>query len=156
MDFIIESGAAISEHLKGTPVSPRNLVNRNRIISGISKGVIVVETPERGGTIHTVVFADKQKKDLFYIEPIDRTCKQASGILRLEKKEACYRNEIYKISTEVYGIPKNGDIPDGEFVTSKYMDSYGQNNDVIIDTASSHKQGGFQTALFLKKQSKSS
>lgn len=43
LNKIIKYGAAISEHPIGTHVSLRNLVRRNRIISGISRGVIVVE-----------------------------------------------------------------------------------------------------------------
>ena len=102
---ISKKGAVISEHPIGTTVSAINLVNRNRIISGLSNGIIVVETGKRGGTIHTIYYADIQKKKIFYAEPKNKQAEQVKGLLFLREKKIFYRNKIHKISTDIYEIP---------------------------------------------------
>ncbi|WP_294167697.1 DNA-processing protein DprA [uncultured Clostridium sp.] len=60
---ILESGGClVSEYECGSTVSKYNYVNRNRIQSGLSKAIIVIETSEKGGTIETVNFGMKQNK----------------------------------------------------------------------------------------------
>ncbi len=60
-------GAIISEYPLGSqPISYR-FIERNRIISGISKGVLVVEAPESSGALSTVRFAVESNRDVFVI-----------------------------------------------------------------------------------------
>jgi DNA processing protein len=61
-EIIDSGGLLISEYPIG--VLPRNnyFVERNRIQSGISNGVCVIETEIKGGTMRTVEFAEKQKR----------------------------------------------------------------------------------------------
>lgn len=60
-------GAIISEYIIGTKPSKMHFPARNRIISGLSNGVIVVEAKEKSGTLITVDFALEQGKDVFTI-----------------------------------------------------------------------------------------
>lgn len=60
-------GAIISEYLPGTKPEKRNFPARNRIISGISNIIIVVEAKEKSGTLITVDFALEQGKDVYVI-----------------------------------------------------------------------------------------
>lgn len=65
---IIESGGAIiSEYPCGTKPDKMNFPARNRIISGISSGIIVVEAKEKSGTLITVDFALQQGRDVFVV-----------------------------------------------------------------------------------------
>ncbi|MBA7518687.1 hypothetical protein ES705_10759 [subsurface metagenome] len=121
---ISSKGAVISEHPIRTDVSAANLVRRNRITSGISVGIIVVETGKRGGTTHTIHYADIQKRKIFYAKPKDRSVEQAEGISILRDKKVSHGNKMHKISTDVYEIP----VSDGlfgsyaDFVISKCAD----------------------------------
>jgi len=65
---ILETGGAIiSEYPLGTKPQKMNFPARNRIVSGISKGIIVIEAKEKSGTLITVDFALEQGRDVFVV-----------------------------------------------------------------------------------------
>jgi len=61
---IAEQGAVISDYLPDTKPDARNFPARNRIISGLSRGVVVTEAPEKSGALITVDFAADQGRDV--------------------------------------------------------------------------------------------
>ena len=64
---IAESGALLSEYPLGTRPDSRNFPRRNRLLSGLSLGVLVVEAPMDSGVMHTVRFALDQGRDVFAV-----------------------------------------------------------------------------------------
>lgn len=60
-------GAIISEYPLGTKPNKMNFPARNRIISGLSKGVLVIEAKRKSGTMLTVDFALEQGRDVFVV-----------------------------------------------------------------------------------------
>jgi len=71
---ILENGGCwVSEYAPGVPASRSSFVQRDRLQSGLSDIVIVIETDEKGGTMHTVEFAVKQKRGLFAVNhPLEK------------------------------------------------------------------------------------
>jgi DNA processing protein len=62
---ILEKGAVISEYVPGTGPLAQNFPARNRIISGMSRGIYVVESSKKGGAGITVDYAMNQGRDVF-------------------------------------------------------------------------------------------
>ena len=63
-EILNKGGCIISEYPERTPIQKYNYVKRDRIQSGISDGVIIIEAEEKSGTMHTAEFATRQKRRL--------------------------------------------------------------------------------------------
>jgi len=80
-------GAIISEYRIGTKPHPQNFPGRNRIINGLSKGVVVVEAGEKSGALITADYALDEGRTVFAV-PGRPSDKHAKGTLKLIKQGA--------------------------------------------------------------------
>ncbi|MBI1392973.1 MAG: DNA-protecting protein DprA [Alphaproteobacteria bacterium] len=126
MRNIAERGAIVSERAPGAQPTARDFPRRNRLISGLSLGVIVVEAAARSGTLITARCALEQGRDVFAVpgSPIDP---RAAGANRLLQQGAglitCATDVLEAIATP---LGRNGGLARFQFDE----DALGGNADV--------------------------
>lgn len=59
------NGALLTEYEYGHLISPDNFPQRNRIVAGLCDALLVVQSPIRGGSLHTAVLANSYNRDVF-------------------------------------------------------------------------------------------
>jgi len=62
-----EGGGLLSEYPMECPPYPNRFIERNRIVSGLAEGVVIIEAPERSGTLATARFAIEQNREVFVV-----------------------------------------------------------------------------------------
>ena len=85
--ILINNGTIVTEYPLGSKPERYHFPARNRIISGLSDGVLVVEAKEKSGTLITVEHALEQGKDVYAI-PGNITSKNSYGTNELIKEGA--------------------------------------------------------------------
>ena len=107
-DDIIKNGAVISEFPMEMLPHKQNFPCRNRIISGISKGVLVVEAAEKSGALITADFAAEQGRDVFAV-PGEINKPSSSGTNKLIRDGAKLIESVDDIIEEL-GIERKRDV----------------------------------------------
>ncbi len=108
---IPEHGGVLSEYIPGTLPKPQNFPPRNRIISGLSDAVLVIEAKQKSGTLITVDMALEQGKEV-YVVPGRITDALSFGCNRLVKQGAGIVLSPEDLLQELAGMQMNGVNPE--------------------------------------------
>ena len=135
---IVQKGCLISEYAPGTRPKPWQFPARNRIISGISNGVVVIEAPEKSGALITAKLALDYGRDVYVVPGnIDvLTCMGSNRLLQdgagpvIEGWDAVspYQNSYPNVAQNKKNIPEKK-IPDKTVIDNLPSKPYHSLND---------------------------
>ena len=93
---IIESGAIVSELFPGTQPIATNFPARNRIVTGLSKGTLIVESEEKGGTAISAKMAVLQRRDVFAVPGISPMSELPNSLIKQGATPVTSASDILK------------------------------------------------------------
>ena len=94
-EMIAASGALVSEYPPGTGVQKWNFRTRNRLLSGLSSGVLIAEAAKRSGTMITARYALEQNRDVFVIPAnVGPESEGSNGLLRSGAKAVLAAEDV--------------------------------------------------------------
>lgn len=141
---ILKNGALITEYTFGVQPLPYNFPQRNRIISGLSLGVVVIEAKEKSGSLITAEHALEQGKEVFAL-PGNINSIFSRGTNKLIKEGAKLIMNIEDIVEEIYELKKN-------FIRYKEEEiDYSQLSDLEIRVVDILKEGPIQSDMIALK-----
>lgn len=113
-DAIAENGAVVSEFPFGSAPEPWRFPPRNRLISGLSVGVLVCQSPEASGALITAGYAAEQGKDVYAV-PGNVDDERNRGCHKLIKDGAKLVESVEDILEEL-GIKQQEELRDGQML----------------------------------------
>jgi len=109
---IAQHGAVVSEYPLGTPPLKDNFPRRNRIVSGLSRGVLVVEADERSGALITARQATEDHNRTVFALPGRVDNPLSAGPHRLIREGAVLTERISDILDNLGPLPESAHAPD--------------------------------------------
>jgi DNA processing protein len=107
LEALLAGGAAISEMPMGWEPRAHDFPRRNRLISGLSAGVVIVEAAKRSGSLITARFALEQGREVFAVpgSPLDPRAEGANGLLKQGATLVTEAADIVDVLRPILGAP---------------------------------------------------
>ncbi|MFN7322137.1 MAG: DNA-processing protein DprA [Methylobacterium sp.] len=107
LEEIVETGLVISERPFGLAPRGRDFPRRNRVISGLSRGIIVVEAARRSGSLITARFANEQGREVFAVpgSPFDPRAEGPNDLIRDGAMLVANARDVIAALTPRDGLP---------------------------------------------------
>jgi DNA processing protein len=126
LDAILPDGAAITEMPLGREPRARDFPRRNRLISGLSLGVVVVEAARRSGSLITARLALEQGREVFAVpgSPLDPRCEGSNGLIKQGAAVVTEAADVLTVLGPILGEsgPASAREPDDVPVTTPLSD----------------------------------
>jgi DNA processing protein len=102
---VLERGVAISEMPFGWEPRARDFPRRNRLIAGLSLGVVVIEAARRSGSLITARMALEQGREVFAVpgSPLDPRCEGTNGLLKQGATLVTETNDVLAVLDPILG-----------------------------------------------------
>jgi DNA processing protein len=112
VDALIESGCAISEMPFGWEPRARDFPRRNRLISGVSLGVVVIEAAKKSGSLITARMALEQNREVFAVpgSPLDPRAEGSNGLLKQGAVLVTEADDVIAVLRPIIGRPPDQPI----------------------------------------------
>jgi DNA processing protein len=107
LDAMLPEGAAVSEMPVAWEPRSRDFPRRNRLISGLSLGVVVVEAALRSGSLITARLAAEQGREVFAVpgSPLDPRAEGTNGLLKQGATPVTEANDVIAVLQPIFGRP---------------------------------------------------
>ncbi len=115
-EAILEQGALISEMPLGYEPRARDFPRRNRLISGLALGVVVIEAAQRSGSLITARLALEQGREVFAVpgSPLDPRCEGSNGLLKQGATLVTEAADVVNVLRPILGKPLQGSVEEPE------------------------------------------
>ena len=127
---ICENGVVISEHMPGARTGKYAIPLRNRIISGLCESVLLIEAPEKSGTLTIINHAVDQNRDVYVLDDKSTSYEFSGNRMLIQDGAAAVTNP--------YDIINNTGYTAYDSVRNSYAMSAAEN--VSYDTEKAHKK----------------
>jgi DNA processing protein len=107
LDSMLDEGAALSEMPFGWEPRARDFPRRNRLISGLSLGIVLVEAAKRSGSLITARFALEQGREVFAVpgSPLDPRAEGTNGLLKQGAALVTEAADVLAVLEPILGRP---------------------------------------------------
>ena len=115
-ESILATGALISEMPLGWEPRARDFPRRNRLISGLSLGVVVIEAARRSGSLITARMALEQGREVFAVpgSPLDPRCEGSNGLLKQGATLVTEAADVTEVLQPILGRPVDLSVEEPE------------------------------------------
>lgn len=106
LDDILATGAAVTEMPLGWEPRARDFPRRNRLISGVSLGAVIVEAAKRSGSLITARLALEQGREVFAVpgSPLDPRAEGTNGLIKQGATPVTEADDIVAVLQPIMGV----------------------------------------------------